>query len=273
MGSQFGPNAPHVEGDQRQRSGAVDPPAQKDSMHSFGPQLPPPPPDYDLAERHFFDRLRDEVRSWFGDHEAGRRRQYDEFLHRPYGDPRDQSSRLGFADPYLGNGATGYAPFLDQRSGFEGEWRPDRARLDYDRIHDLEYQAWRHDRIRELDRDYAEYRRENQARFENEFSQWRARRMEQRAMLERLKAGMGVIGNDGANLGTIDHVKGHHIILSTTAHAAGGHHHSLPARWIDRIDGPNLLLEKSTAEVHAAWRAQDAHGGLFGHDRGPGGLR
>lgn len=78
-----------------------------------GPDSRRSPEQYDPEERGFFDRAGDEIRSWFGDEEAERRREYDEYYNRPYGDPRDESSRIGFAsasrsNQYLPN--RGYAP-------------------------------------------------------------------------------------------------------------------------------------------------------------------
>src|SRR3546814_4169656 len=54
----------------------------------------------DDEDRGFFDRAGDEVRSWFGDEEAERRREHDEMMNRTYGDPRFQSNRIGFPSSY-----------------------------------------------------------------------------------------------------------------------------------------------------------------------------
>src|SRR5690606_19325678 len=83
----------------------------------------PTPSGYDEEERGFFDRAGDEVRSWFGDEEAERRREYDEYMNRRYGDPRDESSRRGFASSGPGgySGGRGYAPFTGERSGYGSE--------------------------------------------------------------------------------------------------------------------------------------------------------
>lgn len=142
------------------------------------------PEDYDPDERGFFDRAGDEIRSWFGDEEAERRREYDDYYNRPYGDPRDQSSRIGYASAsnssrYLPN--RGYAPYTGERSGFGSEDHGYRVRAfganhDYGEHHDANYYAWRQQRINELDRDYAEYQNEHRQRFNNEFGSWRTRR-------------------------------------------------------------------------------------------------
>ncbi|MET0248548.1 MAG: SWFGD domain-containing protein, partial [Sphingobium sp.] len=130
------------------------------------------PSDYDPDERGFFDRAGDEIRSWFGDEEAERRREYDDYYNRPYGDPRDQSSRIGYASAsrsseYLPN--RGHAPFAGERSGFGNEDNGYRSRAfgpqrDFGGHHDSNYHAWRQQRIDELDRDYYEYQTENRSR-------------------------------------------------------------------------------------------------------------
>jgi hypothetical protein len=103
-----------------------------------GPEARRAPEAYDPEERGFFDRAGDEIRSWFGDEEAERRREYDEYYNRPYGDPRDESSRIGFAsasrsNQYLPN--RGYAPFTGERSGFGSEDHGNRIRS-YGPTHD-----------------------------------------------------------------------------------------------------------------------------------------
>ena len=53
-------------------------------------------------------------------------------------------------------------------------------------IHDPHYHSLRQRHLEELDRDYDEYRRENQSRFESEFGSWREQRHGQ-----ALDAGVG----------------------------------------------------------------------------------
>jgi hypothetical protein len=171
------------------------------------------------SDRGFFDRAGDEVRSWFGDEEAERRRERDD-------------------------------------------------RYDAGREHDTHYGAWRRERIAELDRDYDEYRREHADRFNREFSGWRAERQGQREGLGRVTEHMEVIGSDGTRVGTVDKVRGDRIVLTKGDAEAGGHHHSIPSRWIDSVDG-KVTLRKTADEAKAAWKDEE-RGAFFGEERDEG---
>jgi hypothetical protein len=164
-------------------------------------------------ERGFFERAGDEVRSWFGDEEAERRRARDE--HRLARD-------------------------------------------------DAHYGEWRRGRIAELDRDYHEYRQENAQRFATEFGNWRTERQGQRDGLGRVAEHMVVIGSDGEHLGKVDHVRGDRILLAKNDKDAGGHHHSIPSRWIKSVDD-KVTLAKSAEEARNHWR--DEERGALGWDR------
>ncbi|WP_327752751.1 DUF2171 domain-containing protein [Sphingobium sp. SJ10-10] len=230
------------------------------------------PDDYDPDERGFFDRAGDEIRSWFGDEEAERRREYDDYYNRPYGDPRDQSSRIGYASAsnssrYLPN--RGYAPYTGERSGYGSEDHGYRVRgfgvnHDYGEHHDANYYAWRQQRINELDRDYAEYRNENRDRFNNEFGNWRARRGEQRQAVQQVREHMEVVGSDGEHVGTVDKLRGDRIILTKNDQASGGVHHSIPSSWIRSVDAQKVTLEKTADQAQTAWRAEREQQALFG---------
>lgn len=185
------------------------------------------PEGYRYEDRGFFDRAGDEVRSWFGDDEAERRRAAD--------------------------------ARYDARYGNDG--------LDDD------YHGWRRRQIEDLDRDYHEYRRENQTRFENEFGAWRTERQGQRSALVRVTEHMEVVGSDGAHIGTVDKVRGDRIVLTKSDPDAGGHHHSIPSRWIESVDD-KVTIRKTADEAKAAWRDEDRSGALFGErdrddNRGP----
>lgn len=230
------------------------------------------PEGYNLEERGFFDRAGDEIRSWFGDHDAELRREYDEYYNRPYGDPRDQSSRLGFASAsnsnrYLPN--WGHAPYTGERSGFGSE---DHGYLnrsfgpahDYGAIHDAHYYYWRQQRIDELDRDYAEYQRENRERFNHEFGSWRTRRNELRQAISQVHEHMEVVGSDGEHVGVVDKLRGARIILTKSDQDSGGMHHSVPLSWIRSIDAQKVTLEMTAEEAQAAWRTEREQRALFG---------
>ncbi|WP_375196361.1 DUF2171 domain-containing protein [Sphingobium sp.] len=241
------------------------------------------PEGYDPDERGFFDRAGDEIRSWFGDEEAERRREYDDYYNRPYGDPRDQSSRIGYASAsgssrYLPN--RGYAPYTGERSGYGSEDHGYRVRAfgpnhDYGEHHDANYYAWRQQRISELDRDYAEYQREHRERFNNEFGSWRTRRGEQRSAVQQVREHMDVVGSDGEHVGTVDKLRGDRIILTKNDQDAGGVHHSIPSSWIQSVDAQKVTLEKTADQAQAAWRTEREQQALFGSsdDDGSSGYR
>lgn len=184
------------------------------------------PEGYSYQDRDFFSRAGDEVRSWFGDEEAERRRAADARYDERYGN------------------------------------HPNR---------DDDYHGWRRRQIEDLDRDYAEYRRENATRFENEFGSWRSERQTQRGSLARVTEHMEVLGSDGQHVGTVDKVRGDRIVLTRSDPDAGGHHHSIPSRWIESV-GERVTIRKTADEAHAAWRDEERSGALFGErndERGP----
>ncbi|MET0307859.1 MAG: DUF2171 domain-containing protein [Sphingomonas sp.] len=184
-------------------------------------------PDRDRGydqDRGFFERAGDEVRSWFGDEEAERRRERDQ----RYDEALARNDRRGHPDEH--------------------------------------YTAWRRSRIAELDRDYDEYRRENAQRFENEFNSWRTERTGQRDGLRRVAEHMEVLGSDGAHVGTVDKVRGDRILLTKSDSDAGGHHHSIPSRWIASVDD-KVTLRKTADEAHAHWKDEERAGALFGSER------
>lgn len=181
---------------------------------SYGRQ----PQGYDYQDRGFLNRAGDEVRSWFGDEEAERRREAD-------------------------------------------------ARYDLrnDRQRDNQYGSWRNEQIRNLDRDYDEYRRENQTRFDSEFGSWRTERQGQRDSLSRVSEHQEVVGSDGEHIGTVDKVRGDRIILTKNDSDSGGHHHSIPSRWIQSVDD-KITIRKTAEEAKAHWRDEE-RGALFGDNR------
>jgi len=160
-------------------------------------------------QRGFFDRAGDEIRSWFGDEDAERRRQADM------------------------------------------------------RQSDRDYQEWRSRQVASLDRDYDEYRRENAQKFDNEFGAWRSERQNQRNSLERVREHMEVIGSDGAHVGTVDKVRGDRILLTKSDADAGGHHHSIPSRWIDAVDDKKVTIRKTAEQAKAHWRDEERSGAFF----------
>jgi len=186
------------------------------------------PRDYRYQERGFFDRAGDEVRSWFGDEDAERRREMDQRYDARY-------------------------------SGREfGGYRSDN-----------DYHNWRAGQISALDRDYDEYRRENQQKFHNEFGSWRTERQGQRSSLDRVTEHMDVIGSDGEHIGTVDKVRGDRILLTKSDPDAGGRHHSIPSRWIQSVDD-KVTVRKTADEAKAHWRDEERSAFFGGDSAGTG---
>ncbi len=296
-------------------------------------------------DRGFFDRAGDEVRSWFGDDEAQRRREMDERRweqeqrmsgrrdndprsggpdrmgggwgnqrgeswnrDRP-GDPggwnRDRSNERegwfsnsvggergerpggysgggeGFGNDRVARGGAGFGGYPDQgrfdrndpgrvgTSGpmgqrFAGYGRgEDLTRGGYGGdIHDPHYSEWRQRQIEDLDRDYDEYRREHQSKFEAEFGGWRQKRQGQRQMLGKVTGHMEVVGSDGTHVGKVDKVRGDRIILAKSDPKAGGMHHSVPCGWVDSVED-KVTLNRTAASATDSWRNEDNGRALF----------
>ena len=194
------------------------------------------PQGYDYDDRGFIARAGDEVRSWFGDDEAERRREADaRYDERSYGNSDNRS---------FGNRSSN--------------------------THDDHYHSWRSTQIAALDRDYDEYRNENRSKFENEFSSWRTERQGQRSSLSQVTEHMEVVGSDGSHVGTVDKVKGDRILLTKNDRDAGGVHHSIPSRWIKTVDG-KVTLSKSADEAKAAWKEEERNSAMFEYGDRTGG--
>jgi hypothetical protein len=188
--------------------------------------------DYGDRDRGFFERAGDEVRSWFGDEDAERRRREDQRYDRSWGD---------------NYGERGY------RSRHE---------------HDPHYRNWRDRQLESLDRDYDEYRREHQNRFDSEFGSWRRTREGQRQLLQRVQEHQEVVGSDGEHIGTVDHVRGDRILLTKSDADARGHHHSIPSAWITSVED-KVTVNKTADQAKQHWRDEERNsgGGLFGSER------
>jgi hypothetical protein len=278
-------------------------------------------------DRGFIDRAGDEVRSWFGDDEAQRRREADQRRweqeqrmtgrrDNDYGGPdsfgggwgnqrgaswsRERPGERGWegagegsegggerhyargeregwfsdsrggerGDRYGGPGArsayrSGSAPrYGDTREQGGAQGRPHGG---YAGLHDPHYSEWRQRQIEHLDRDYDEYRREHQSRFENEFSSWRSKRQGQRQALSKVAEHMDVVGSDGSHVGTVDKVRGDRIVLSRSDPSAGGIHHSVPCSWVESV-ADKVTLDRSADEARAEWRNEERGQALFGDE-------
>ena len=129
-------------------------------------------------------------------------------------------------------------------------------------LHDPHYSEWRNRQIESIDRDYDEYRREHQSRFEQDFTNWRTKRGEQRQHMGRVTEHMEVFGSDGEKLGTVEAVHGDRIMLAKNDENAGGHKHSIPCSWIEKVD-ERVTVNKSREEAMREWRDEERSRALF----------
>jgi hypothetical protein len=128
---------------------------------------------------------------------------------------------------------------------------------------DPHYHSWRQRHMSELDRDYDDYRRENQSRFEDDFGSWRERRMQKRSLLGQIREHMEVVGNDDEHVGTADCIRGDRIILTKSDPDSGGAHHSLSCSDIDRVEGDRVILDCSADQAKKRWRDESRSRALF----------
>ncbi|RYY10417.1 MAG: DUF2171 domain-containing protein [Alphaproteobacteria bacterium] len=259
------------------------------------------PQGYDYDDRGFFDRAGDEVRSWFGDEEAERRRRFDEQnaereYRRNYGSGDRQGGRDGYrehdrsyADPAVYAGAGG--GFTSRGSG-SGGFGTGSSGLgsgdgagDYgsgfgagatgtyglgsggDRAawgSDHTYRSWRDRQLETFDRDYADYQREHQSKFDNDFHSWRQSRQTQRDTLTRVQEHQEVVGSDGQHVGTVDKVRGDRIVLTKNDQDASGHHHSIPCSWIQSVED-RVTISKTAEEAKSHWKDEERKS-AFGSD-------
>jgi hypothetical protein len=273
--------------------------------------------DYRYDDRGFFDRAGDEVRSWFGDEDAERRRRLDERYDERDGDRSDYRDRGGydraprsssaggygsggrFADPArYGGGSAGSAgggrfgagdsraEWWRGEDHFQGQdrWQGQDRSSDFARYSDRDreanrvnfgghpgsdshYRSWRDRQVEALDRDYDEYRREHQSKFESEFGNWRRNRETQRNSLNEVREHQDVVGSDGSHVGTVDKVRDDRIILTKNDQEAGGHHHSIPSSWIASVSADRVTLGKTAEEAKKAWKDEERNSALFGGER------
>ena len=255
--------------------------------------------DDDRNERGFFERAGDEVASWFGDDEAERRRREDmrnrgdedswrrprAFLSDEESGRFDRQARFrdeGYRRPYTGR-FSGRRPSGGDEERFDRGYPPERGWSErWERspsreftgtasgLHDPHYSEWRSRQIDALDRDYDEYRRENQSRFESEFSNWRTTRQGKRQMLGQVREHMTVVGSDEEQVGTVDCVRGDRIVL-TKGDSDDDRHHSVSCSMVDRVEGDKVFLDQPANEAKRRFEQEGRDRGLFRDDdnRGP----
>src|SRR6266496_3101209 len=98
------------------------------------------------------------------DHMLGNRAGFRELAEERFGPEHGEG---GFQGDYGGGGEQG---------GFGGYGDYGRGRTSFSSHPDAHYLSWRDRHMRELDRDYDEYRRERQQQFHADFSAWRRQR-------------------------------------------------------------------------------------------------
>jgi hypothetical protein len=225
--------------------------------------------------------------SWRRDLQGGRDRDFDRDRgYRPmtgdYG-RREPESEQFFAASGYGRGERGFGEYRGDYARSQSPYGRDEYRRtsragtadwsDRSRHEDPHYDAWRQRHMDELDRDYDDYRRENQSRFESDFGTWRERRMHKRGLLDQIREHMEVAGSDDEHVGTIDCVAGDRIILTKSDPESGGVHHSLSCSDIDRVEGDRVILDLSADRAKQQWRDESRNRALFEREdqgeRGP----
>ena len=233
-------------------------------------------------DRSWFERAGDQISSWFGDDDDDRRGGERSWNRDDYGAGR-REPMSGRDEPWGGGrfergrdreryqpmaGDYGRTSTMQSRGrfggGFEERQRPQRfAEGSAQGLHDPHYHSLRQRHIDELDRDYDEYRRENQSRFESEFGSWRERRQQKRSLLGTVRENMEVVGNDDQPVGTVDRVAGDRILLAKSDPEAGGTHHSISCGNIERIEDNRVILDCSADQAMQNWRDDDRSRALF----------
>ena len=234
----------------------------------------------DREDRGFFERMGDEVRSWFGDEDHGRPERdsdWDDRRERSrFREPSRQTGR-DFDRDHDRDPDRGYRPMTGDY-GRSGNWDRERHDSQWERDpyrqtsfagsrlrsnDDRHYEDMRRRQEEDLDRDYDEYRRERASQFESDFGGWRQRRQSKREMLRDIREHMEVVGSDEKHVGTVDRVAGDRIILTRSDPQSGGVHHSLSCADLDRVEGDRIILECSSEKARERWRDEDRERALF----------
>ena len=123
--------------------------------------------------------------------------------------------------------------------------------------HDPHYSSWRQRQLEELDRDYDEYCREHQSRFENEFTGFRQQRQTKRQMLASIREHFEVVDEQGERIGTVDKVHGDKIILTRNDPEAGGVHRSFTCSLLERVEGNRVTLSGTKDSIRSRLTTED----------------
>lgn len=183
------------------------------------------------------------------------------------------SSRSGYSSNYAGadrdrNRDRNYRPMAGDYGRSDTQWgRDDYRNTSYagsGRDSDRHYSAWRQRQMDHLDRDYDNYCREKQDRFENDFGSWRQNRMSKRQQLGQVREHMDVVGSDGEDVGKVDCVRGDHIVL-TKSDSDDNRHHSIECSMVDTVEGDQVRLNMPAEEAKSRFKNLDK--GIRGNDR------
>jgi len=230
--------------------------------------------EFEERIRNFFERAADEVRSWFGDEDAERRRHFQE--RHDHGHRHEHDRDRGFAQ----SGSRGQERWRERERGFGsndadfggygyGNWGSQRGNQQNwdrnDRHGDPHYRTWRDRQMEAFDRDYDDYRREHQSRFDNDFGGWRRQRDVQRGHIANIQEHAEVESSDGQHVGTVDKVRGERIILTKGDQEAGGRHHWIPTSWVANVENNKIRLTRTHDEAQKHWRDAEEDDGSGPH--------
>jgi hypothetical protein len=211
------------------------------------------------------DRDRERNRSFGQDRDRDRTRDRYRPMAGDYGREGPESDQFFAASGY-GRGERDYdrsqSPYgRDQyrRTSFAGS----RERNPDERDFDPHYRSWRDRHMGELDRDYDDFQREHQSKFENDFTSWRDKRQQKRGLMGQIREHMEVVGDDNKHVGTVDRTAGDRIILTKSDPESGGVHHSLSCSDIDKVEGDKVILDCSADEAKHRWRDESRSRALF----------
>jgi hypothetical protein len=229
--------------------------------------------DFEDRLRGFFERAADEVRSWFGDEDAERRRRFGE--REDHGRDREERGDRDFRPGHRGNerwrerergaeandadfGGYGYGNWGNP-SGRQPEWSRD------ERFGDPHYRTWRDRQLAAFDSDYDDYRRENQSRFDSDFGGWRRQRDVQRGHIANIQEHAEVESSDGQHVGTVDKVRSERIILTKSDPEAGGQHHWIPTSWVANVEHNKVRLTRTHEDAQKHWHEAKEEDGSGPH--------
>lgn len=69
---------------------------------------------------------------------------------------------------------------------------------------------------------------------------------------DEIREHMEVLAQDGAHVGTVDHMDGESRIKLTKKDSADGQHHYIPLDWVDHVD-QHVHLSKDADSVKRDW--------------------